>query len=78
MAASLKLSSTLDRAGVDLLDGHIDEDVSWAHEGDTGALELFHPCAEREHMTKYQALFDASPEFDRYRLAFILSSCPPP
>ena len=43
-------------------------------EGPVGGLELLHPCREQPDLTKYQALFNADPAFDRYRLAFLLNA----
>ena len=45
-----------------------------AHEGPRGNLELLHPCAENTTMTKFQALFDSDPVYERYRIAFFLNS----
>jgi len=45
-----------------------------AHEGPRGSLELLHICPENPNIIKYQALFDADPVYDRYRLAFFLNA----
>ena len=44
------------------------------NEGEHGALELLHPCLEKPGRTKYQVLFDPSPHYDRYRLAFFANA----
>ena len=43
------------------------------HEGDKGDLALLHPCAENGLVTKYQALFDPSEMYGKYRLAFFMN-----
>ncbi len=44
------------------------------HEGPRGALELLHPCVENIGITKYQALFNPDPVYDRYRSAFFMNA----
>ena len=44
------------------------------HEGHRGGLELLHPCPHDATQTKYQALFDPDPMFDRYRMAFFMNA----
>ena len=59
---------------VDLLSVPSSEGELRRYEGDTGALELFHPCYEKPECTKYQVLFDASATFDKYRRAFFANT----
>ena len=44
------------------------------HEGEVGALERLHPCFDKPECTKYQALFDPSPRFNKYRVAFFANT----
>ena len=39
-------------------------------EGAGGGLELLHPCEEIPGLTKYQALFEPSPQADKIRMSF--------
>ena len=63
----------LDRADRDFLRFSPSSTDVPTHEGTVGDLALLHPCAENASITKYQALFDQSCRYDRYRLAFFMN-----